>query len=93
MIFNVLLSVLATAAAVWKVAGGWDVAARLGVAFVAAIVVAVAEVVLLWGYLGRIEEAGRREKVKGEVKAKTGVSWVVGLGGVVEKRVGEGVDG
>jgi energy-converting hydrogenase Eha subunit C len=94
MIFNVLLSVLATAAAVWKVAAAWDVAARLGVAFVAAIVVAVAEVALLWGYLSRIEEAGTRERAKGEAKGTTGVSWIVGLGGVVEKRAGEtGVDG
>jgi len=94
MIFNVLLSVIATAAAVWKVAAAWDVAARLGVAFVAAIVVAVAEVALLWGYLSRIEEAGTRERAKGEVKETTGVSWIVGLGGVVEKRAGEtGLDG
>ncbi|KAI5851893.1 endoplasmic reticulum-based factor for assembly of V-ATPase-domain-containing protein [Tricharina praecox] len=95
MIFNVLLSVLATAAAVWKVAGAWDVAARLGVAFLAAIVVAVAEVVLLWGYLGRVEEAGEKERQrgKGEVKGATGVSWIVGLGGVVEKRGSSGMGG
>jgi hypothetical protein len=84
-IFNVLLSTFATAAAVWKVAGAWDTPQRVGAAFAAALVVAVAEVALFGGYVRRLEEAARREGGKKETKVETGVKWVVGTEGVKEK--------
>jgi hypothetical protein len=85
VIFNVLLSTIATAAAVWKVAGGWDTPQRLGAAFAAALVVAVAEVALFGGYVRRLEEAATKEGEKKERKVETGVKWVVGREGVKEK--------
>lgn len=79
VIFNILLSTLATAGAVWKVAGGWDVPERMAAAFASAIVVAVAEVVLFGSYVRRLEQAKVEE---GKEREKKGVVRVleVGLG-------------
>ncbi|KAF8539802.1 endoplasmic reticulum-based factor for assembly of V-ATPase-domain-containing protein [Trichophaea hybrida] len=87
VIFNVLLSVFATAAAVWKVASGWDVPQRLAAAFVSALVVAVAEVVLFAGYMRRLEDARKRERREKEKKGIVGV-WEVGKGGVKKRMAG-----
>lgn len=83
VIFNILLSTLATAAAVWMVAGGWDVPARMAAAFASAIVVAVAEVVLFGGYVRRLDAAKRADATARETKEVVGV-WEVGTAGVRE---------
>ncbi|KAI5814954.1 endoplasmic reticulum-based factor for assembly of V-ATPase-domain-containing protein [Pyronema omphalodes] len=87
VIFNVMLSVFATAAAVWKVAGGWDVPERLAVAFGAAILVGVAEVVLFMGYVRRLDQG---KKVEGKKKDVTSIKavWEVGVDGVKERVIG-----
>jgi hypothetical protein len=84
VVFNIILSVFAASAAVWKVASGWGVPQRLAAAFVSGLVVAVAEVVLFVGYLRRLEEARKREGREKEKKGVVGV-WEVGSEGI--KRV------
>lgn len=79
IIANVLLSVLATSAAVWKVASGWDVAERLALAFTSSLVVCVAEVVVFGGYLRRIDESRQAEKKRSESEEKVVVNaWEFG---------------
>jgi energy-converting hydrogenase Eha subunit C len=81
VIFNILLSTLATSAAVWKVAGAWDTPARMAAAFASAIVVVIAEVVLFGGYVRRIDEARRRAEKDQERKKVVGV-WEIGRDGI-----------
>lgn len=68
VIFNMLFSTFATAAAVWLVAWSWETTLRLGLAFTSALVVLIAEVVIYAGYLRRIEESKAKEKRKPERK-------------------------
>ncbi|RPA87312.1 hypothetical protein BJ508DRAFT_410823 [Ascobolus immersus RN42] len=71
IIFNVLLSTFACAGAVWVVAGSWELHYRITAAMVTGIVVAVAEVVVLNGYLRRVGTAKKKEVVRlasGEVR-------------------------
>ncbi|TGZ83899.1 hypothetical protein EX30DRAFT_338496 [Ascodesmis nigricans] len=81
-IFNVLLSTLATAGAVWKVAEGWNVPERLAMAMVTAIVVCVAEVVLFWGFVRRVDQGsvGRKKEGRREVAGEREVvgTWEIG---------------
>ncbi|KAF8473959.1 endoplasmic reticulum-based factor for assembly of V-ATPase-domain-containing protein [Kalaharituber pfeilii] len=79
LIANVLFSVLATGGAVWAVASSWAVPERLALAFIAAIAVAIAEVVVLSGYYRRIEEAKALERKKVE-KKEVIRTWTVGGG-------------
>lgn len=79
IIANVLLSVVATSAAVWKVASSWDVPERLALAFVSSIVVCIAEVVVFSGYLRRIDESKKAEKKRAEKEEKVVVNvWEFG---------------
>lgn len=79
IIVNVLLSVLATSAAVWKVASGWDVPERLALAFTSSLVVCVAEVVVFGGYLRRIDESRQAEKKRDQNEEKVVVNvWEFG---------------
>lgn len=79
IIANVLLSVLATSAAVWKVASGWDVPERLALAFTSSLVVCVAEVVVFGGYLRRIDESRQAEKKRDQNEEKVVVNvWEFG---------------
>jgi len=68
LIVNVLFSILATGGAVWAVASSWAVAERFSLAFVAALTVGVAEVVVLGSYYRKIEEAKVLERKKVERK-------------------------
>lgn len=68
LIANVVLSVLATAGAVWAAASGWAVPARFAMAFTSSLVVCLAEVVVLGGYFRRIGEAKSAEKKMVEKK-------------------------
>jgi len=77
LIFNVLVSIFACAAAIWMIARWWDTPARLALTMGGSLLVGVAEVVVYAGYLRRVGEAkGEEAKVK-EVReiVKT---WVVG---------------
>jgi len=77
LILNVLVSIVACAAALWMVARYWSTPARLGLSMSGSILVGVAEVVVYTGYLRRLEEAKGKAKKLGEVKEiiKT---WVIG---------------
>jgi len=68
LIVNVLFSILATGGAVWAVASSWAIAERFSLAFVAALTVGIAEVVVLGSYYRKIEEAKVLERKKVERK-------------------------
>ncbi|KAI5801647.1 endoplasmic reticulum-based factor for assembly of V-ATPase-domain-containing protein [Peziza echinospora] len=68
ILVNVVLSILATAAAVWYAAQSWPVPQRLGLALSSCALVGVAEVVVLTGYYRKIDEAKVKERGKKEVK-------------------------
>jgi hypothetical protein len=77
LIFNVLLSIVACAGALWMVARWWSTPARLALSFSGGILVGVAEIVVYSGYIRRLAEAKGEEKKVKEVKEilKT---WVIG---------------
>lgn len=77
VIFNVLVSIFACGAAIWIMARWWSVGARLAVSLGGAGLVGVAEVVVYWGYIRKVDEAKRKEKAKKEVKEIIG-TWTVG---------------
>lgn len=76
LIFNVLISIIACAAAIWIAARHWPVEARLALSMIGSIVVGVAEVVIYLGYLRRLKEARTKERKKVEVKTVSD-TWVI----------------
>jgi len=92
IIANVLLSTIATSVAVWMVASGWDVPQRFALAFASSIVVCIAEVVVFNGYLRKVDESRKLEKVKAKNEVKEVVNvWEIGgvaraLDGVKKRR-------
>jgi len=76
LIANVLISIIACSVAIWKAAWHWEVPARLALAMAGSITVAVAEVAIYAGYLGRIQDAKKVEKRKVEKKV-IAKSWVI----------------
>lgn len=92
IIANILLSVLATSAAVWKVASGWEVPERLALAFTSSLVVCVAEVVVFGGYLRRIDESRQAEKKRVQNEEKVVVNvWELGPTEEIPKKRGDGL--
>ncbi|KAL2063915.1 hypothetical protein VTL71DRAFT_4409 [Oculimacula yallundae] len=83
LIFNVLISIVACAVAIWIAAKWWSTPARLALSMSGSALVGVAEVVVYSGYLRRVTEAKGKEKQVKEVKeiVKT---WVVGAGNDTE---------
>jgi TMEM199 family protein len=76
LIANVLISIIACSVAIWKAAWHWEVPARLALSMAGSITVAVAEVAIYAGYLGRIQDAKRVERKKVEKKV-VAESWVI----------------
>ena len=76
LIFNVLVSVVACAGAIWVVARWWPMPARLAVSLGGSLLVGVAEVVVYSGYIRRVSEAKKKEKCVKEVKEVVR-TWVV----------------
>jgi hypothetical protein len=76
MIANVLISIIACSVGVWKTAWHWDVPERLALSMVSSIVVALAEVAIYAGYIGRLQEARQKERKKVETK-EVAESWVI----------------
>ncbi|KAF2455424.1 endoplasmic reticulum-based factor for assembly of V-ATPase-domain-containing protein [Lineolata rhizophorae] len=76
VIFNVLVSIVACSVAIWIAARHLEVPKRLGLSMGGSGVVAVAEVVIYQGYLGRMKEAKAKEKKKVEKKKVLG-TWVI----------------
>jgi len=79
LIFNVLISIVACAAAIWIAAKWWSTPARLALSMSGSALVGVAEVVVYSGYLRRVGEAKGKEKQIKEVKEIVN-TWVVGAG-------------
>jgi hypothetical protein len=77
LIFNVLISIAACAAAIWMAAKWWDTPAKLALSMSGSLLVGIAEVVVYTGYIRRLGEAKGKEGAVKEVKeiVKT---WVVG---------------
>lgn len=76
LIANVLISIIACSIAIWKAAWHWPVPSRLALAMAGSITVAVAEVAIYAGYLGRIADAKKVERKKIEKKTIAS-SWVI----------------
>lgn len=83
LIFNVLISIVACAAAIWIAAKWWSTPARLALSMSGSALVGVAEVVVYSGYLRRVGEAKGKEKQIKEVKEIVN-TWVVGAGNDTE---------
>ncbi|KAH7369556.1 endoplasmic reticulum-based factor for assembly of V-ATPase-domain-containing protein [Rhexocercosporidium sp. MPI-PUGE-AT-0058] len=79
LIFNILISIVACAVAIWIAAKWWNTPARLALSMTGSALVGVAEVVVYSGYLRRVSEAKGKEKVVKEVKEIVN-TWVVGAG-------------
>jgi hypothetical protein len=79
LIFNVMISVVACAAALWIVARWWSTPARLALSMGGSTLVGLAEVVIYFGYLRKVKEAGAKEKGKKEIK-EVARTWVIGGG-------------
>jgi hypothetical protein len=76
LIANVLISIIACSIAIWKAAWHWPVPSRLALAMTGSITVAVAEVAIYAGYLGRVADARKVERKKVEKKT-IAKSWVI----------------
>jgi hypothetical protein len=91
MIANVLISIIACSIGVWKTAWHWDVPARLALSMVSSIVVALAEVAIYAGYIGRLQEARQNERMKVETK-EVAESWVIQAKSGTAEKVKEMID-
>lgn len=80
LIINVLVSIIACSAALWKVARWWTTPARLALSFGGSILVAVAEVAIYWAYIYKVKESIITERKIKEVKTVER-TWVIGSGG------------
>ncbi|KAH8661578.1 endoplasmic reticulum-based factor for assembly of V-ATPase-domain-containing protein [Tricladium varicosporioides] len=77
LIFNVLISIVACAGAIWIAARWWSTPARLALSMSGSMLVGIAEVVVYSGYIRRVGEAkGKAKKLK-EIKEVMN-TWVVG---------------
>ncbi|KAG4432856.1 hypothetical protein IFR05_011656 [Cadophora sp. M221] len=88
LIFNVLISIVACAVAIWIAAKWWSTPARLALSMTGSALVGVAEVVVYSGYLRRVSEAKGKEKQVKEVKEIVN-TWVVGAGNNTEEAADE----
>lgn len=79
VIFNFLLSIFGTGAALWLVARWWSTPARLFLSLGGSIVVAIAEVAVYSAYNWRMAEGEKKENKKKETK-EVMKTWVVSLG-------------
>lgn len=68
LILNILISIIACAAAIWMATRYWPIPQRLGASMGGSGLVGVAEVVVYGGYLRRVKEAKQKEKKKVERK-------------------------
>lgn len=68
LIINVLVTIIACSAGIWITAWHWPTPARLALSMVGSGVVAVAEVVIYFGYIKRLSDAKTKEAHKKESK-------------------------
>jgi len=78
LIINILVSIVACAAALWMAARHWSVPSRLALSMGGSILVAVAEVSVYGGYLNKVQEAKKEEKKAAKKETKEIVdTWVI----------------
>jgi hypothetical protein len=77
LIFNVIISIVCCAGAIWWAAKWWSTPARLALSMAGSLLVAVAEVAVYAGYIKRVGDAKQKERSVGEVKEVVR-TWVVG---------------
>lgn len=78
LIINILVTIVASAAALWLAARHWNTPARLALSMAGSILVAVAEVVVYTGYIRRVGEAKEAERKKAKVETKEVMdTWVI----------------
>ncbi|KAI0018211.1 endoplasmic reticulum-based factor for assembly of V-ATPase-domain-containing protein [Xylariomycetidae sp. FL0641] len=77
LIFNFLVSIIGSGAALWKAAQWWSVSARLFLSLGGALVVAVAEVAVYSAYQWRMAQGSKKEQQSKDNK-KIVQTWVVG---------------
>ncbi|KAH6677283.1 endoplasmic reticulum-based factor for assembly of V-ATPase-domain-containing protein [Halenospora varia] len=77
LIFNVLISIVACAGAIWIAARWWSTPARLALSMSGSMLVGIAEVVVYSGYIRRVGEAKSKAKKLKEIKEVMN-TWVVG---------------
>jgi hypothetical protein len=82
LIFNVIVSIVCCAGAIWWAAKWWSTPARLALSMSGSLLVAVAEVAVYSGYIRRVGEAKKKELSSREVREVV-KTWVIGgeLGG------------
>lgn len=80
LIINFLVSIVGVAATLWIAARWWSVSSRLFLTLGGSILVAIAEVVVYWGYMWRMEEGKKKDGKVKEVKEVV-ESWTVGREG------------
>lgn len=77
LILNIFISIVACGFAVWTVTRNWSTPQRLALSLGGCVLVAIAEVVVYAGYLGKLNEA--KERGKDQIEAKEIVNtWVIG---------------
>ncbi|KAI9745998.1 MAG: hypothetical protein M1818_000679 [Claussenomyces sp. TS43310] len=76
LIINVLISIVACAAALWMAARWWSTPARLALSMSGSLVVAIAEFAVYTGYIRRLSQAKGREGASAEIKEVL-KTWVV----------------
>lgn len=81
LIFNVLLSIIACAGAIWVAARWWSTPARLALSMSGSLLVGIAEVVVYSGYIRMVGESKGKEKSVKEIKEVV-KTWVIGGDGL-----------
>ena len=76
LIINILVSIVACSCAIWMASSHWSTPRRLGLSLVGSGLVAVAEVVVYAGYLGKVKAAKERSRKRKETKTVT-KTWVI----------------
>ena len=77
LIINVIVSIVACSVALWLASRHWSTPTRLGLSMGGSGLVAVAEVVVYFGYVRRVSEA--KEKTKKQIEVKEVVNtWKIG---------------
>lgn len=79
LILNIIISIVACSFAIWTASRHWSTPLRLGLSFGGSVLVAIAEVVVYAGYLGKLKGAKERGKDQFETKEIIN-TWVIGGG-------------
>ncbi|KAI9791499.1 MAG: hypothetical protein M1816_003843 [Peltula sp. TS41687] len=88
LVLNIIISIVACSFAIWTVTHHWSTPQRLALSLGGSILVAVAEVVVYAGYLGKLKEA--KERGQDQIETKEIINtWVIGGDKSVESARGD----